>query len=254
MLRIASKTQRPWMRNWTLGLIVPIGLALCLLWLCRRSERKDGSAEAQAAYDREEWSRASDLARNRLKSNAHDLAALRLLARSSIRMGRDGVGVSIYRERLSATALEPEDAFLLGLAFSRQGDPQRALSIWSKAAQESPEHPELLLSLANLMARNQRLEESTKLAQRLSLLPGWQAPRQNLTVDAGVQRRLRGLGIKLEPALECLRCPDLVVHGKAVGAQEQQPGSLPAGKQGQSLGQFSGFFKSLISGHQVRKR
>ena len=122
-----------------------LGLALFLLSIHHRAERKDELTAARAAYDRGEWSRAADLARERLKTDGKDLAALRLLARSSIRMGRDGDGALIYQERLGAEALEPEDAFLLGLASSRLGDEQKALAVWSKAAAESPEHPELLL-------------------------------------------------------------------------------------------------------------
>jgi tetratricopeptide (TPR) repeat protein len=175
MKPMATNRRRPRAWDWIIGLTILLGLTLFLLSLYHRAERKDAMTEARAAYDRAEWSQAADLARERLKTDGQDLAALRLLARSSIRMGRDSAGASIYGDRLGAEALEPEDAFLLGLASSRQGDLRKALLVWSKAAKESPEHPELLLSLANLLSRIQRLEESAVLAQRLSMVPGWQA-------------------------------------------------------------------------------
>ena len=131
-------------------------------------------SRARAAYDRGDWSRAADLARQRLKTDASDITALRLLARSSIRMGRDDAGALIYDGRLAAQVLEPEDAFLRGLAAVRQGHEQKALAVWSKAAAEPPDQPELLLSLANLLARRQRLDESTAMARRLAEVPGWQ--------------------------------------------------------------------------------
>jgi tetratricopeptide (TPR) repeat protein len=175
MKPMATKRMQPRARDWTVVLTMLLGLALFLLFLYRRAERPDALNEGRAAYARGQWSRAADLARQRLKSDGKDLAALRLLARSSIRLGRDGAGASIYGERLGALPLEPEDSFLLGLAASRQGDSQKALSVWSKACRELPEHPELLLSLANLLARMQRLDESSELARRLSLVPDWQA-------------------------------------------------------------------------------
>jgi tetratricopeptide (TPR) repeat protein len=162
--------------DWTIVVAMLLGLLLVLLLHYRQAERKDAVSEGRAAYARGQWSKAADLARQQLKSDGKNGAALRLLARSSIRLGRDGTAASIYGDRLKAEPLEPEDAFLLGLAASRQGNTQKALQVWSKAAQEPPEHPELLLSLANLLARMQRLDESAALARRLSLVHGWEAP------------------------------------------------------------------------------
>src|SRR5271157_495941 len=107
---MATKRRRTRAWEWTVGLTMLFGLALFLLSIYHRAERKDAITAARAAYDRGEWSRAADLARERLKTDGNDLASLRLLARSSIRMGRDGAGALIYDERLGAEALEPEDA------------------------------------------------------------------------------------------------------------------------------------------------
>ena len=71
--------------------------------------------------------------------------------------------------------MQPEDFFLLGLSIARQGNEDLALEVWTKAATEPPDQPELLLSLANLLARRQRFDESAALAQRLASIPGWEA-------------------------------------------------------------------------------
>jgi hypothetical protein len=71
--------------------------------------------------------------------------------------------------------MEPEDFFLLGLSLSRQGNDELALQVWSQAANSSPAHPELLIGLANLLARSQRLDEAVGLAQRLCQTPDWMA-------------------------------------------------------------------------------
>ena len=206
MKPMATKKRRSRVWEWTVGLMLLLGLALLLLMIYRRAEWNDSITAARAAYDRRDWSRAAGLARQRLKTDASDLNALRLLARSSIRMGRDDAGALIYDGRLAAEALEPEDTFLRGLAAVRQGDEQKAFAVWSKAAAESPDQPELLLSLANLLARMQRLDESTVLARRLAGVPGWQAAgllllgtnRYSVEDTVGAAEAL-GQGLELDP-------------------------------------------------------
>ena len=47
--------------------------------------------------------------------------------------------------------------------------------MWAKGLrEESPPQPELLLSLANTLARMQRLEQAAAIAERLSTIPGWE--------------------------------------------------------------------------------
>jgi tetratricopeptide (TPR) repeat protein len=135
----------------------------------------DPLEQARAAYGHKDWSKAADFARTRLKAEGGDIEALRLLARSSVRLGRDGAAVSIYNDRLGAQGMLPEDRYLVGLTLARQGNEEAALEVWAKAAGEPPEQPELLLSLANLLARRQRLDEAARLAQRLSGIPGWES-------------------------------------------------------------------------------
>jgi tetratricopeptide (TPR) repeat protein len=156
-----------------------VGLCLVVyvadLVLFDRSQHQDLVAQARAAYDREEWQRAAELARRRLKTDEHDPAALRLLARSSIRLGNDRTGLALYNGRLGAIPREPEDAFLIGLSLLREGNEEQALETWSQAVGGGTEHPELCLSLANLLARRQHLDEAAAEAVRLSRMPGWES-------------------------------------------------------------------------------
>ena len=72
MKPMASKTRRPRTWNWAVGLTIVLGPTL-VFPLCYRAMRKDVKTEGQAAYDRGEWSRAAELARERLKSDGNDL-------------------------------------------------------------------------------------------------------------------------------------------------------------------------------------
>lgn len=152
-----------------------------VMFLRLRTPAEDPLTLANAAYERKDWAKAAELARARLKADGGDQDALRILARSSIRLGRDPAGVTIYNDRLGAKGMQPEDRFLAGMVLARQGDDQAAMTVWSKAVQEGPEHPEMMLTLANSLARHQRLDEAAGLAQRVSRIPGWEAPGLLLT-------------------------------------------------------------------------
>src|SRR5436305_2053459 len=68
--------------------------------------------QGRAAYGRREWSRASFLAMNVLRERPADRDALRLLAWSSGRLGRDEISRSIYK-RIGFDALGPEDLLVI---------------------------------------------------------------------------------------------------------------------------------------------
>jgi tetratricopeptide (TPR) repeat protein len=168
--------RNPTPRGWWLllaGLVVVGGVLA--IFMRGRSSSPDLLAQAQEAYARQDWARAADLSRARLKSSGDDRDALRVLARASIRLGRDSVGAAIYRDRLGNEAREDEDSFLLGMAALRQGDEIQALKLWSRAAGDANVMPELLLALANLLARNGRFDETVAMARRLMAVPGWES-------------------------------------------------------------------------------
>ena len=141
---------------------------------CRRSKIR--SPLAKAAYEQKDWSKAADFARVRLKADGGDLDALRILARSSIRLGRDGAGAAIYNDRLGAEGMQPEDRYLAGPdarpAGRRGTGPE---GVGEGRGRDAAISRSCLLSLANMLARKQRLDEAARLAERLSTIPGWEA-------------------------------------------------------------------------------
>src|ERR1039458_9222205 len=53
-------------------------------------------AEGERAYTSDDWVRAADLARRRLRTSPHDDRAVRLLARSTARLGRDATANGLF--------------------------------------------------------------------------------------------------------------------------------------------------------------
>src|SRR3954470_19585042 len=76
----------------------------------------DPVAQGSRAYDRGDWAAAARSAREALATRRDDPAALRLLARSSVRLGRDDAAIAIYGRRLDEAAIQVEDDLLLGMA------------------------------------------------------------------------------------------------------------------------------------------
>jgi tetratricopeptide (TPR) repeat protein len=129
--------------------------------------------EARAALARGEWSRAEALARRRLKSDPTDTDAIRLLARSTARLGRDSVANALFA-RLGSGALEAEDLFLLGLGLFRSGHKERAREVWLKTLALNPRHEETLEQLIISSTALNRLAEAAHFAEELSRQPGWE--------------------------------------------------------------------------------
>jgi len=141
-------------------------------WMRSTSSRV---AEAQEAYKKGDWERAADLSRGLLKTKGSDPEILRVYARASARLERDGMAAAIYKDRLGSAPMQPEDLFLQGLVLVRSGRPESALEIWEKAAEDGPDHPELLDHLTRLSIRLQRLDQAAAAARRLARQPGWEA-------------------------------------------------------------------------------
>jgi hypothetical protein len=113
--------------RWLLLAIVLVGAPALgsWAWWSRARRPADLLARASAAYDRRDWEETDDLARRRLKVDRNDPDALRLLARATIRQGRDEAGLAIY-DRLGPSGLRPEDLCVLGQSLAREGnDPRR---------------------------------------------------------------------------------------------------------------------------------
>ena len=172
---MANSRRAPGSLSKIVAAVVLIAVVTIVYALLPRRSAVEGPIAAQQAYERKDWQQAADWARSRLKTDESDTSALRMLARTSIRMGKDSTAAAIYNGRLRAEPMEPEDYYLMGLSYTRQGDDELALKAWSKGVAEAPDHPEMLLSLANLMARRQHFDETVDLAGRLAKIPGWEA-------------------------------------------------------------------------------
>jgi tetratricopeptide (TPR) repeat protein len=130
------------------------------------------------AYGRGEWALASSLAERRLALAKDDPDALRLWARASARMGRHPMARAIYA-RLRPEDLAAEDHYLLGLGWSRAGQPDAAMNAWRSALGVDPDHVEALHELAQIGMLKAHAVEGGRAAERLARQPGWEV-RGNL--------------------------------------------------------------------------
>lgn len=84
-------------RGWSLFvvalIVIAVGVGLYAMWPVPRS---NPVARGVEAYERGDWTEAHTIARERLKEEPNDLEALRLLARSAARLGRDESALAIY--------------------------------------------------------------------------------------------------------------------------------------------------------------
>src|SRR4051812_17023180 len=119
---------------WVAAIIAVAGVAATLRpWWYPTA---DPVTRAKRAYEQRGWQRAADALRGPLKTGpgtGADPEALRIYARSLVRLERDEAANAIYG-RLGAAPLEPEDQFLVGLMLVRAGKPEPALEVWQRVA------------------------------------------------------------------------------------------------------------------------
>jgi predicted CXXCH cytochrome family protein len=156
------------------GLLVASASAFGL-WYTRSPGMITPLEQATAAYERGEWSKAAELSRRAARVHRDDPAALRLLARSSARLGNDDVAIGIYARRLGEQTMQAEDDYLLGLAYERRGQADLAARAWTKAVDSGALAPQFLEELARRYMRDHRLDEAMRVTERLSRQPGWEA-------------------------------------------------------------------------------
>jgi tetratricopeptide (TPR) repeat protein len=135
-------------------------------------------ARGTAAYRRGQWSKALELAQERLRTAKDDPDALRLLARASARLGRFPQTRSIY-EFLGTRTLEAEDNYLLGLGLSLSNDYREAEESLKRAVDADPDHVEALHLFAVITYMRAQTKDAAWAAERLERWPGWEA-RANL--------------------------------------------------------------------------
>jgi len=130
------------------------------------------------AYARGDWEAAARLARARLKVVSDDVAALRLLARASVRLGRDSSAMAVYH-RLGPQTMLADDLCLLGIALTRTGN-SRGLEVWEQARSFDPNHAETLFELTRAYLAGDRLTEAAETGRLLAARPGWEARAEAL--------------------------------------------------------------------------
>jgi tetratricopeptide (TPR) repeat protein len=159
------------------------GLAVSLLggvvWWFFGSPKRTELARGIDAYARGDWDAAADVARQRLKVAGNDTAALRLLARASVRLGRHSSALAMY-ERLGPKNMMADDLCLLGIALARDGNARGALEVWEQARSAQPDHAETLWELTLAYSASDRLSEASETAHRLAECPGWRAKAESL--------------------------------------------------------------------------
>jgi predicted CXXCH cytochrome family protein len=145
------------------------------LWHAGSRRHSNPLSRAARAYAEGRWAAAAELVRQVLSSRKDDATALRLLARSSVRLGRDDAAIAIYTRRLEEKAMEAEDYLLLGLAHQRRRQEDAAVHAWNKVLEAPRLSPKLLEELARLHLQGHRSEDAIRVAELLSRQLGWEA-------------------------------------------------------------------------------
>ena len=137
MSEVAPGKRRGWRVAMVLGLLVVVGCGTGL-WAAWSRLFAAPLAPGLRAYKQGDWAAATTIAQAVLQTHANDRAALRLLARSSIHLGRDDIAIALYTRRLDNSSFEAEDYLLMGLAVQRRGEDEKALQVWGKALETDP--------------------------------------------------------------------------------------------------------------------
>jgi tetratricopeptide (TPR) repeat protein len=185
-MREAAQRKR-WVRRLAHGsvllAVVGCGIGLLEAW---PGLFTDSLTQARRAYDRGDWAAATRSAREALKARAGDPAALRLLARTSVQLGRDDTAIAIYTRRLDDKAIQAEDYLLMGVAMKRRGQEDLALQAWNKALEAKSVRAGTLDELTQLFyeegsqtgtsesIRRHPFDQAIRAAERLRQQPGWE--------------------------------------------------------------------------------
>ena len=149
------------------------------LWYAWARPSADPVARGLVAYLHGGWEEAARLARERLKAAGDDPAALRLMARASVKLGRDASAVSLF-QRLGSKSMLAEDNYLLGVALTRGGNNRGGVEVWELARAADPNHTDTLLALTRAYLASDRLAAAAETGRLLAAQPGWEARAKRL--------------------------------------------------------------------------
>jgi tetratricopeptide (TPR) repeat protein len=164
----------------------------------------------RAAYGLRDWPRAEALARDALREKPADRDALRLLARSSGRLGRDETARAVY-SKLAPEPPRAEDYLVIAASHLRRGDPGSALRLLEKGHGLDPDHADILHFLITYDTSMGHLARAEELAARLARQPGQGArgelllgvTRDRLSDPVGAAEALEK-ALQLDPTLKDL--------------------------------------------------
>ena len=161
------------------------------------------------AYDAQDWPAAEKVARGRLKTHRDDAEAMRLLARSLLRQGRDQTALTIHT-RLPDSLMTAEDYFLRGQALVRLGQRERGILAWRQALGKD-------LTMSRPWRRSRRSSSSSTCSTKRRVPPsdcrpsragrrGQPDARPGPRRAARPGRRRRGAGARPGPTRRLARC------------------------------------------------
>ena len=161
--------------RWAVLVAMAALLASGAWWSAGRIARGNGSVAAgRSAYERGDWGEAAGWARAGLKAAPADAGAIRLLARSSVRLGHDDAALTLFH-RLEPGSLAAEDHFLLARILTRRQRPDLARAELWKAYRQDPTHADSLYDLIRGLVQDNALAQAAELTEGLRAAPGWRA-------------------------------------------------------------------------------
>ncbi|MFO0890862.1 MAG: tetratricopeptide repeat protein [Isosphaeraceae bacterium] len=156
-----------------LGALACVGLAAV-----RSRTASDNLGAGLDAYARGDWTAAARVARRRLVGTPGDPAALKLLARSSVKLGLEPSARLLYQQ-LGSGAMDADDFYLLGHALRRTGN-ERGIKVWEKSLRQHADHAETLDALSRFYFEGGRFHAASRLALRLADQPTWRTRASRL--------------------------------------------------------------------------
>ncbi len=234
-----SQRRSPFLRRLAMVLLLGIPVVAGLSWWARsRLATTEDMVRARAAYDREDWEQSEEWSRHRLKAAHDDDEALRYLARSLIRTGRDDAGAAIYK-RLGVPAMQAEDLCVLGRSLLRSGKRNAAREVLEGSLALDPDHDEARFELTRVYLNLDRQEDARRSAVELARRPGWESRAEAIlgTIlleqndpDAAANTWLRALS-RPRPTVHAEGTPTPIVP-----ATELARALLRAGRPGEAIG------------------
>lgn len=178
--------------------------------------------QAWQAYERKEYRTAAELAENYLKQEPTNQEAMLLAARAYVHLGEFEKAEAYFSQ---VPLEEKEDLYARAAALVHRKLWTEAGMVYSEILKRWPDEGRALDQLVRIRLQQERTEEAIKLAERLRLLPGWEATGTFLLALLEFQReqyvdaaRLFEEGLKLVPDLDEEKThidPDLIYQAYA---------------------------------------